>query len=214
MEKALIIFSPSSSTISEYDSTSEDKTSQITERYAEIYTELIQHASTEAARIKADRYVFFNNGIPENDSNWPETDFIYEIQNGNTFGECISQAFETLFRMGYKEVVFISINFPELTFELIDKAIDELKEIDAVIGPSRTGGYYLLALKQYNSDLFIQKEWESNTVFDATIQDFMLNNQIWFELPILNSVESEEDIHLANIKKFYRKVIDQTTLIH
>jgi len=31
---------------------------------------------------------------------------------------------------------------------------------------------------------------------------------------ILNSVESEEDIHLANIKKFYRKVVDQTTLTH
>jgi len=214
MEKALIIFSPSASLKNEQDAIVDKNHGLISDRYSEIYTELIQHSSKEAARVKADRYVFFKDEIPENDSNWPESDFIYEIQTGKTFGERLSLAFESLFRIGYKEVLFLSINFPELTFELIDKAIQELKDTDAVIGPSRSGGYYLLALKHYHSDLFNHKLWDTDTVFDSTIQDFMQSNKIWFELPILNSVESEEDIHLANIKKFYRKVVDQTTLTH
>ncbi|NCP84663.1 MAG: DUF2064 domain-containing protein [Bacteroidetes bacterium] len=214
MEKALIIFSPSTNEKNEQDSSVDGKHVTSLNRYSEIYTELIQHSSKEAARVKAHRYVFFKDDLPENDSNWPDSDFIYEIQTGRTFGESLSLAFESLFRIGYKEVVFLSINYPELTFELIDKAIFELKETDAVIGPSRSGGYYLLALKQYNSDLFMHKLWDTDTVFDATIQDFMQNNQIWFELPILNCIESDEDIHLANIKKFYRKIIEQTTLSH
>jgi uncharacterized protein len=211
MEKALIIFSPTISATSELLVDDSIQTFG-SHSYSEIYTELIQHTSKEAARIKADRYVFFQNDIPENDSNWPESDFIYELQVGNTFGERINLAFESLFRIGYKEIVFISINYPELTFDLLEKALFELKETDVVIGPSRSGGYYLLALKNYFPDLFIHKLWDTDTVFDSTIQDLMQHGKIWYELPILNSIESDEDIHLANIKKFYRKIVDQTTL--
>lgn len=211
MDKALIIFSPSTSILNVLRSSATDSNSVNPDRYTEIYTELIQHSSKEAARVKADRYVFYKDSIPENDSDWPESDYIHEIQVGDTFSERLSFAFESLFEMGYKEVIYLSVNFPELTFELIDKSIRELKETDAVIGPSRSGDFYLLALKKKQSSLFLHNLWGSNNSFDATIQDFIQKHQIWFELPILNCIESEEDIYLANIKKFYRKVVDQTS---
>jgi glycosyltransferase A (GT-A) superfamily protein (DUF2064 family) len=210
MENALLLFP---------NSTNEEHLEKLQaslglERTQEIINELIRHTSTEAARVKADRYVFFQDEIPDNNSNWPEADFIYELQAGNSFGERLSLAFESLFRIGYKKVIYIPDNYPELTFDLISKAFDLLNETDTVIGPSKYGDYYLLGLKHYAPELFNNKIWNSPTIFDATINDFIHSGLIWHELPILSRINSADDIHLAGIKKFYRKIVDQVLFVN
>lgn len=211
MENALIIFP----NLLDDEYTEKLVTSVGQQRSSEILRDLTQHISAEAARVnQVDRYVFFANEIPDSNSDWPESDFIYELQSGNTIGERLSLAFEAIFRFGYKKVLFISSFFPELTFDLISKSFQILSDSDTVIGPSKDGDYYLLGLKHFVPELFNHKVWNSNMVFDSTINDFIENRLIWQELPILSRITSDEDIHLLGIKKFYRKIVDQSLFVN
>ena len=182
------------------------------EKALEVYKELLEHTSTETGRIKADRYVFFSDDIPENDSIWPDTSFIYEAQEGDKLGERMHHAFQTVLDIGYDKVLIVGSDCFELTFDLIEKAFEELEETDVVIGPARDGGYYLLGMKELIPTVFEDIEWSTDTVFDSTIEALIQSKKTWYELPILSDIDTEEDLHLAQVKKFYRKIVDQSMI--
>lgn len=182
------------------------------ERALEIYLDLLKHTSTESSRVRADRFVFYSNELPDADELFPESDFIYELQEGNSLGERLLHAFDTIFDMGYSEVVYISNDCPDLSFDVMERAFQSLKEYEAVVGPTRDGAYYLLGLKELLPQLFEHKIWNSDTVFDSTLNDLITLHKVWYELPILSDLDTEEDLHYAKVKQFYRKIVDQSTL--
>lgn len=182
------------------------------ERALEVYNELLEHTATEAARVKADRYVFYSDFIPDSDEIWSESEFIYEHQEGQDLGERMQNAFDFVFSIGYKQVIIIGSDCFDLTFDLIEKAFKEFDESEIVIGPAKDGGYYLLGLSSLVPDLFINKNWSTKTVFDDTLNNLIQLKKSWFELPILSDIDTEDDLQLANVKKFYRRIVDQTLI--
>ena len=49
---------------------------------------------------------------------------------------------------GATQVVLIGSDSPTLPVNLVEQAFSELDKNDAVLGPARDGGYYLIGLKQ------------------------------------------------------------------
>ncbi len=72
-----------------------------------------------------------------------------------------------------------------------------MSHYDVVIGPANDGGYYLLGMKQLHADLFLNKQWSTNEVYEATINDFKKTGLSYYELPVLIDIDTEEDWKLV-----------------
>jgi len=98
-------------------------------------------------------------------------------QLGNNLGTRMSNAFDDSFSKGFRNMILIGTDFPDLPAEIIDQAFKYLPENDAVIGPSVDGGYYLIG---FNADTFLpavfdDMPWGTENVFEKTIK--VLNNK-------------------------------------
>ena len=92
-------------------------------------------------------------------------------QRGNDLGERLSNLFSGLFSAGYKKIAVIGTDSPDLPVEYIKKSFSSLnKNTSIVIGPSRDGGYYLIAMSRYSEEVFKDIPWSTNTVFKKTLE--------------------------------------------
>ena len=105
----------------------------------------------------------------------------------------MKNAFKELFDMGYEKVAIIGSDCFELTAAIIREAFALLKNKDAVIGPAKDGGYYLLGMKKMIEPVFENKQWSTDSVFRETINDLTENNFSFACLPVLTDVDTEED---------------------
>lgn len=183
------------------------------ERALEVYNELMDITAREVSKVNsADCFVFYSNFLPEEDDIWKDEYVIKELQEGEGLGERMKNAFKHLFDQGYERVAIIGSDLPEMTHELIEQAFAELDEVEVVLGPAKDGGYYLLAMKEYLPELFENKTWSTDSVFDETIEDLIGMKKIWHELPILNDIDTEEDLKLLDVKRMLRKATQKEPL--
>jgi len=73
-------------------------------------------------------------------------------QAGGGLGEKMKNAFLWSFAAGFSATALIGSDFPDLPRDRIDAAFAGLEEKEAVIGPARDGGYYLLG---FRADTFL-----------------------------------------------------------
>jgi glycosyltransferase A (GT-A) superfamily protein (DUF2064 family) len=71
--------------------------------------------------------------------NWLGREYCYIAQNGKNLGERMRNGFIDGFAMGYKRVVLIGSDIPDLPMKYIEEAFKSLKEMDGVIGPAYDG---------------------------------------------------------------------------
>jgi rSAM/selenodomain-associated transferase 1 len=176
------------------------------EKALEVYRELIEHTRDVAKDLEADRRVYFTPSPPEEHQIWDKKYFEYFQQSEGDLGERMSNAFKETFRDGYDKVVIIGCDCAELTTEILEMSFKELNTADVVIGPAKDGGYYLLGLHEHEPDLFIDKKWSTETVFEDTISDLIKKNKIWYELPILSDVDTEEDLRRVKFLSQQKKL--------
>lgn len=205
MSNALIIFVKNP----EYGKVKTRLTESVGESEAlEIYKDLLKHTREVASSVAADRLVYFDSYIPDEDTIFDEAEFIYRLQKGEDRGSRMSRAFEEIFDDDYDRGIIIGSDCLDLNSEIMERAYEELDEADVVIGPARNGGYYLLGMNECYSELFSDKEWSSNTVFEATISDMIRLGLIWYELPMLSEVDTLEDLQRSRFvarQKSYRE---------
>ncbi len=96
---------------------------------------------------------------------------IYE-QEGGDIGERMGSAFRGVFSNGFKRVLLIGSDLPDLPVEYIMEAVSALRKKKAVVGPGFDGGYYLIGFQKecFSEDLFKNIEWSTNGVFKETIK--------------------------------------------
>lgn len=119
-------------------------------------------------------------------------------QVGCNFGERFSNAIETIFNKGFKNVITIGNDTPHLkTHHLID-TLHQLEKTDLVIGPSKDGGLYLMGIKKehFNKETFLKLPWKTNHLQKhiSTISASK-NLEINF-LELLSDIDSIKDIQL------------------
>jgi rSAM/selenodomain-associated transferase 1 len=158
-----------------------------------IYQKLLQHTCSVTTNVPADKYVFYLEYINHNDI-WKNEVYKKELQYGNDLGKRMKNAFEILFQRGYKEIVIIGSDCYELTEEIIMNAFDQLKQKDVVIGPAKDGGYYLLGMNVFIPQLFTGKSWSTNKVFRETLTEIKSFNYSIYQLPVLNDIDTSEDV--------------------
>ena len=162
------------------------------EKALNIYKELLNHTKEITSQTTADKHVFYFDKIEKKDL-WNAPGFFKCLQCNDELGGKMKNAFKELFDKGYEKVAIIGSDCLELTTAIIEEAFVLLKNTDAVIGPAKDGGYYLLAMKKLIRPIFENKQWSTDSVFRETINDLTENNFSFGCLPLLTDVDTEQD---------------------
>ena len=85
-------------------------------------------------------------------------------------GERMRAAFAEAFAAGFRRVVIIGSDLPELTAGLLRRAFDLLETHAAVRGPARDGGYWLLGLREMIGAAFADVPWSTDRVLARTLE--------------------------------------------
>lgn len=92
------------------------------------------------------------------------------LQRGFSLGERLANLFRTLFIKGYKKVVVIGSDSPDVPLEYIKTAFDEIDKAKAVFGPTEDGGYYLAGMDRFNEEIFKGIPWSTNRVLEKSLE--------------------------------------------
>lgn len=161
------------------------------EKALAVYKDLLLHTRDETKTVDCDRYVFYDTAIIKDDI-WTEDLYIKELQANGDLGQRMQAAFDLLFKKGYKNCVIVGSDLFDLSASQIESAFTHLQNYDAVIGPAEDGGYYLLGMNASTPAVFNNKEWGTETVFEATMND--LKSKKVYQLPVLNDIDTYEDL--------------------
>lgn len=71
--------------------------------------------------------------------------------------------------LGYDGVALVASDLPHLDPTRYHDAVAALADADAVLGPSRDGGYYLLAAARPTPTLFEDIDWSTDVVYAQTL---------------------------------------------
>ena len=94
-------------------------------------------------------------------------------QEGSNLGERLENIFRELFDEGYKNVAVMGADSPDLPVEYIENAFLTLRlnPGNLVIGPSRDGGYYIIAMDKFDPRPFQDIPWSTPRTLESTIKN-------------------------------------------
>ncbi len=162
----------------------------------DVYLHLmkITERATQAVQ-DTDLLIYFSSELS---NDWWSNESCF-VQTGNDLGERMQNAFEDAFKMGYDQVIGVGSDLPDLNEHVIHQAFDELNEHDAVFGPSDDGGYYLIGMCKLQRSFFEDKSWSTESLMDETRAAMDADELEWAELPILNDIDTIEDLKQSSI---------------
>lgn len=159
-----------------------------------LYLQLAEHTRRETFGLQdCDKIVFYSNTVEKNDI-WTTTFFQKQQQLGDDLGQRMRNAFEHAFAAGYEQACIIGTDCLELKSKILTEAFEQLNNVDAVIGPAKDGGYYLLGLKKIIPAVFFDKKWSTDSVLQDTIEDLKKLQLSFRELETLTDVDTEDDL--------------------
>ena len=132
---------------------------------------------------------------------WLGEDVVYERQGAGDLGRKLNQAFSHGFSAGYKHVVIIGTDCPDLTVIHLREAFTNLLTHDLVLGPATDGGYYLVGLGKATPHLFRGITWGTSSVLGQTVKAARSETLSVFLLPTLSDVDRPEDLGVWNAVK-------------
>lgn len=163
-----------------------------------IYKSLLSKTRNVASQTDAVRQVWYSSFIDQTDK-WNSEIFQKKKQKGSNLGERMANAFRQGFENQFNKIVIIGSDCPDLTPAHINRAFDALGQHDAVIGPSKDGGYYLLGLSRFMNELFVDKDWSTSSVFEQTTDTLEKHNRSLRLLEVLNDVDTVDDLKKSNL---------------
>jgi rSAM/selenodomain-associated transferase 1 len=120
----------------------------------------------------------------------------FRPQRAGDLGDRLAQAFSIAFQEGASKVAIIGTDCPELTHGMIVKAFGALAANDLVLGPAMDGGYYLIASRAHNPELFTNIGWGGSMVLDDTLARARCLSLTAELLEPLSDVDRPEDAEL------------------
>lgn len=163
------------------------------EKALEIFKKLALHTKMITQGVPVDKIVFYSHSIDLMDI-WSNAIYLKALQKGDDLGERMRDAFASGFESGYHSICIIGTDCFELQTHAIQRAFEALKSVDAVIGPARDGGYYLLGMQRFYPAFFRNKQWSTETVFHDTVRDFESLGLNYMKLETLRDVDTEADL--------------------
>lgn len=174
-----------------------------------IYKFLIAHTLEITKDLNVDKYVFYSEEINTDDA-WDCHIFRKRLQRGTDLGERMNNAFDEILTMGYHSAIIIGCDLYDINKNDLGMAFDALKNSNFIVGPAADGGYYLLGMKKNNPILFKNKDWGTNTVLSATLED--LKDEDYILLQERNDIDIYEDISNNPVfQRFLSSTTNQTS---
>lgn len=96
---------------------------------------------------------------------------IFVEQKGKHLGEKMFHALNFAFSQNSDAVVMIGTDSPTFPPEFIERAFENLKKTDAVLGETEDGGFYLIGLRALRKEIFENVEWSSPETFHQTARN-------------------------------------------
>jgi len=115
-------------------------------------------------------------------------------QSPGDIGVRMERAFEDLFARGARRVAVTGTDVPALEREDVRAALESLDEHDVAIGPATDGGYYLIALKRPQPELFRGIGWSGPDVLTKTLERAATGNLDVRVLRTMGDVDTVEDL--------------------
>lgn len=165
-----------------------------------IFQKLINKTALVVDGVDAHKSLYYSDFIDDQDI-WEGRVRNKKIQEGNSLGERMANAFKIGFNCGYNRIVVIGTDLWNLDAQIINKSFFTLRNVDGVIGPATDGGYYLLGLSRWVPSVFHGKGWGTSTVFKDTVADFKNNTLAYLETK--NDIDYLEDLEtIPELLKF------------
>lgn len=97
--------------------------------------------------------------------------FSAKNQIGSTFGEKLANAFETVFELGYKQVIAVGNDTLDLRNSNWNQIVNELNQGNCVLGPTQRGGSYLIGFEKthFEKESFRSLPWQSKHLFEKLL---------------------------------------------
>jgi uncharacterized protein len=129
---------------------------------------------------------------------WRHKGWTLAPQGSGDLGRRLMAAFREAFAAGFERVAIIGSDSPELTSEDIQAAWDALDTHDLVLGPTKDGGYWLIALRRLVprrkiAQLFQGIPWSTERVFNQTIEQARAADMHVNCLRELHDIDTEQD---------------------
>jgi rSAM/selenodomain-associated transferase 1 len=162
-----------------------------------VYRRLAEHAIAQA-RALADEARVRVHHTPADAApairDWLGEGLLLLPQAEGDLGARMQDAFSRAFADGCERVVIIGSDLPGMDARLLRQAFAAMDEADAVIGPARDGGYYLLGLARPVPGVFDGIAWSTPGVFAATMQRLRAAGVSPVVLPTLADVDEVDDL--------------------
>ncbi|HYF70110.1 MAG TPA: TIGR04282 family arsenosugar biosynthesis glycosyltransferase [Ohtaekwangia sp.] len=162
-----------------------------------IYAELLKHTHDVSIPLDCEKVIYYSDFIPADD-NWKHSGFVQKLQLGSDLGQRMLNAFNESFQLGFNAICIIGTDCFDLSTNILNEAFNVLNTWDAVIGPAEDGGYYLLGLSKPCDDLFKNKSWSTEKVFQETIETMNDKNISFLLLPQLRDIDTEADLKASS----------------
>lgn len=120
-------------------------------------------------------------------------------QDGTDLGARMAHAMAHAVARG--PAVLIGTDCPALTARHLRLARNALRDYDAVVAPAEDGGYVLIGLTQFDTEVFAGIAWGTDSVMSETRVRLAALGRRWGELPVLWDVDRPED--LVRLKRDY-----------
>lgn len=171
---------------------------EIGERHARaLYRHFVEDSAAMLKRCDVDfRFCFWPDDSRDDFVKWLGEGHDYQAQVGRNLGERMKNAFERLFEEGFSKVVVVGSDIPDLPERYLKDAFSVLGFCDAVIGPSRDGGYYLIGFsrKGFLPEAFDNIAWGSDSVFEHTAGILEFYEVQTHVLPLWSDVDTLADL--------------------
>ncbi|MEM6343293.1 MAG: DUF2064 domain-containing protein [Bacteroidota bacterium] len=117
-------------------------------------------------------------------------------QVGDTFGERLANAYESLFSKGFSKVIAIGNDCPNLSAVDIQQAASILEKKDWVLGPAADGGLYLLGLTQdtYDREDFLALDWEQASLLSSLEAQINQGQHTSIRLDLKVDIDGQADL--------------------
>jgi len=162
------------------------------EKALSVYKKLLQRTREVVNGIGADKRVCYSSKIDNNDL-WSNTDYQKDVQKGSDLGERMFNAMSEACNQ-YNKICLIGSDNMEITSDIVLEAFDKLEKYDVVFGPSKDGGYYLVAMRRPLVDLFKDINWSTPSVLKVSLEKAVKNGLSYFLLQELNDIDELDDI--------------------
>lgn len=139
-----------------------------------VYRRLAEHALAQARALGPDvevRVHFTPADAEAAVRSWLGEGVTYLPQlDSPDLGARMHEAFMEAFEDGFTRVVVVGSDLPELSADLLRRALDLVDRHRVVIGPARDGGYWLLGMREMVGPVFHGVPWSTGRVLARTLE--------------------------------------------